>query len=76
MKASQFKFEISSATNNKWDITLEYFKNNKPTKFNKEAVLELRDRALLMQHTTGYKDRERNDHPSEEEERRLIEEHN
>jgi hypothetical protein len=29
-----------------------------------------------MQHTIGYKDRERNDHQSEEDESRLLEEQN
>lgn len=73
MKGSEFNFKICFASSN-WDIKLKYLKSKKDTKFNKEAILELRDRALLMQHTNGYKDRERNDIPSEDEERRSLEE--
>lgn len=66
MKDSEFEFNLSVCSKSKWDINLKYTKNEKESKFDKEAILELRDRALLMQHTTGYKDRERVDYTLED----------
>ncbi len=47
-----------------WSLDLKYTKNNKDFNFNNEAILELRDRALLLQHNDC---RDQSDNLSEEE---------
>lgn len=71
MKDSTFKFVKSGE---EWTVQLKYIKNGKANDFDLEGLLELRDRALLMQHTAGYGAKDRSEQLSEAEERKSKEE--
>lgn len=71
MNLSDYKFTEENGT---WNIGLKYEKNGRATKFDLDAILELRDRALLIQHTASYGTKERELGLSVEEERKSVEE--
>lgn len=50
MKLSSYKFELKKNTT--WNIKLKYNKTKGEMEFDLETILELRDRALLIQHTS------------------------
>ena len=47
-------------------MELSYFKNNKEVKFDLDQINELRDRALLIQHTSLHNKKQMEDQTKEE----------
>ena len=70
MKQSTFHFTMIDGS---WNILLQYAKNKGQMSFDKDSILELRDRSLLMQHTVGYGSKDTHDQLTVDEEQKSKE---